>query len=77
MHAHTQCASKQCNHAKSTYRVDIAQVSQISYLLSEPVTCPIYLLSGGIPGDLPTANDVNTWPCLSHLILISQSVAWL
>ena len=53
MHMHAQYASKQHNHAVSTYRVDIAQISQIRYLLSEPVTCPIYLLSGGIPGDSP------------------------
>ena len=39
--------------------------NQITYLLSRPLTCPIYVLSGGFPGDSPTADDIigNTWFC--------------
>ena len=51
--------------------------NQIRYLLSRPLTHPIYVLSRGFPGDSPTADDIigNTWFCLLCLILVNQSVA--
>ena len=52
--------------------------NQIRYMLSRPLTHPIYVLNGGFPGNSLTADDVigNMWLlCLSCLILVSQSVA--
>ena len=59
-----------------TYRVDMFLCqSEIRYLLSEPVTCPIYVVSRGIPKDSPQLMTLlETWLCLPHLVLMSQSV---
>ena len=54
MHTHAQHMSKQGDQTTYTYRVDMAYVSQIRYLLSGPVTCPIYIVSGGIPRGFPS-----------------------
>ena len=65
-----------CGCTMGTYRVDMVLCwGQIRYLLSEPVTCPIYVVSGGIPRDSPPNDDIlrTMWLCLPHLILISQS----
>ena len=51
--------------------------NQIRYLLSRPLTHPIYVLSGGFPRDTPITDDVtgHMWLYLSCLTLVSQSAA--
>ena len=72
MCTHTKHTSGQFIHAASTYKAVMTKIDQIRYLLSRPLTCPIYVLNGASPRDSsfhlitslgPYGFVYNTWFC--------------